>query len=49
MPATLIASFYGMNVELPLIGGHWDVILIGAIMLVTVLAVFFIFRHRRMM
>ena len=49
MPPTLIASFYGMNVELPLIGGHWDVILIGAIMLVTVLAVFFIFRHRRML
>ncbi len=49
MPPTLIASFYGMNVELPLIGGHWDVIMIGAIMLITVLAVFFIFRRRRML
>ena len=49
MPPTLIASFYGMNVELPLIGGRWDVILVGAVMLVTVLAVIFIFRRRRMM
>jgi len=49
MPPTLIASIYGMNVELPLIGGHWDVILIGTVMLMAVLFVIFIFRRRRMM
>lgn len=49
MPPTLIASIYGMNLQLPLIGGFYDIILVGAIMLITVLTVIFIFRKRRMM
>ncbi|HOG41759.1 MAG TPA: CorA family divalent cation transporter, partial [Bacteroidales bacterium] len=29
MPPTLIASIYGMNIKLPLIGGLWDILLLG--------------------
>lgn len=49
MPPTLVASFYGMNIKLPIIGGSWDVILVGGVMLLTVLAVILIFRRRRML
>ncbi len=49
MPPTLIASFYGMNVKLPLIGGNWDVLVVIGVMVVTVLATILIFRRRRMM
>jgi Mg2+ and Co2+ transporters len=49
MPPTLVASIYGMNIKLPLIGGNWDMILVGGVMLLTVLAVVIIFRRRRMM
>ena len=48
MPPTLIASIYGMNIKLPLLGGDLDMIVVGAVMLVTVLAAFFIFRKRKM-
>jgi len=49
MPPTLIASIYGMNIKLPLIGGLWDILLLGSLMLTVVLAVIFIFRRRRML
>lgn len=49
MPPTLIASIYGMNIKLPLIGGLWDILLLGSLMLTVVLVVIFIFRRRRML
>ena len=49
MPPTLIASIYGMNIKLPLIGGLWDILLLGGLMLTVVLFVIFIFRRRRML
>ena len=49
MPPTLIASIYGMNIQLPLIGGSWDMIVIAASMIVIVLALIFLFRRRNLM
>ena len=49
MPPTLVASIYGMNVKLPLIGGMWDFIMIMGIMLSLVLVVLIIFRSRKML
>ena len=49
MPPTLIASIYGMNIKLPLIGGLWDILLLGGLMLTVVFVVLFIFRRRRML
>lgn len=49
MPPTLIASFYGMNIKLPLLGGNFDVFLVSGLMLVTVIVAVLIFRHRKMM
>ncbi|NLX41253.1 MAG: magnesium and cobalt transport protein CorA [Bacteroidales bacterium] len=49
MPPTLIASIYGMNIKLPLIGGLWDILLLGCLMLTVVFIVLFIFRRRRML
>ena len=49
MPPTLIASIYGMNIKLPLVGGNWDMLVVGGVMVVTVLVSIIIFRKRRMM
>ena len=49
MPPTLVASIYGMNVQLPLIGGIWDFLMIMLIMLLLVLMVLIIFRSRKML
>ena len=49
MPATLVASFYGMNVKLPLAGQWWAWIGILSLMVVLVLAIWFIFRHKKML
>ena len=49
MPPTLVASIYGMNVKLPLIGGLWDFLMIMGIMLFLVLMVLIIFRSRKML
>ena len=49
MPPTLIASFYGMNIQLPLLGGVWDMVVILAGMLLIVLGVFLIFRKKKML
>ncbi len=49
MPPTLIASIYGMNIKLPLIGGNWDMIVIAASMVLIVFVVIFIFRKRKLM
>ena len=49
MPPTLIASFYGMNVKLPLVGGNWDVVIIGGLMMAVLIAVFIVFKVRKML
>ena len=49
MPPTLIASMYGMNIELPLIGGRWDMLVVTGAMLLIVLLVFLFFRKKKMM
>ena len=49
IPPTLIASIGGMNVELPLIGGKIDFIIIMLIMLVAVLIVSVFFMRKKML
>ncbi len=49
MPPTLIASCYGMNIDLALVGGIWDLVIILGAMLLIVLAVFLIFRKKKML
>ena len=49
MPPTLIASFYGMNIKLPLVGGVWDMIIVLGAMSLIVLVVFLIFRRKKML
>ena len=49
MPATLIASFYGMNVTLPFAGKPWAWIAIAVLMLCLILALLFLFRRRKML
>lgn len=49
MPPTLIASIYGMNIGLPTLGGMWDFVIVGAVMLLSVIASIIIFRKRRML
>lgn len=49
MPPTLIASIYGMNVELPMFGGKTDFILLMSLMVVTIVTVLLIFRKRKML
>lgn len=47
MPPTLIASIYGMNIKLPLIGGNWDILVVLGVMLISVFAAMIIIRKRR--
>ncbi len=49
MPPTLIASFYGMNVALPMTGTFWDWIIILGLMVLSFLAILFIFKSRKML
>ena len=49
MPPTLIASFYGMNVALPMTGTFWDWIIILVLMVVSFLVILFVFRSRKML
>ena len=49
MPATLVASFYGMNVTLPLADKPWAWCAIGALMLLVILLLWYLFRRRRML
>lgn len=49
MPPTLIASIFGMNVTLPVVGNIWDFVIIMSVMLITVLCSFIIFRKRKML
>ncbi|MBQ1842379.1 MAG: LPXTG cell wall anchor domain-containing protein, partial [Bacteroidales bacterium] len=49
MPPTLVASFYGMNVKLPMTGTSWDWVIIIGIMLVTFAVVLILFKRRKML
>ena len=49
MPPTLIASFYGMNVVLPMTGARWDWVIILALMLLSFGMILLIFKKRRML
>ncbi len=51
MPPTLIASFYGMNVALPILpdDSPWNWVIIIAMMVTSLLIVFLIFKKRKML
>ena len=49
MPATLVASFYGMNVTLPFAGHWWAWIAILALMIVLMISIWLIFRRKKML
>ena len=49
MPATLVASFYGMNVELPFATYWWAWIAILAVMAILIAGFWFIFRRKKML
>ena len=49
MPATLVASFYGMNVALPLAGQWWAWIVILGLMLLLVVGIWLFFRFKKML
>ncbi len=48
MPATLLASFYGMNVTLPFADKWWAWIAIASLMVLLVVGIFLIFKHKKM-
>ena len=49
MPPTLLASLYGMNINLPLIGGRWDFLLIVSLMACLIGVILFVFRRKKML
>ena len=49
MPATLVASFYGMNVTLPFAEKWWAWLAIAALMLLLVFGIWFIFKRKKML
>lgn len=49
MPPTLIASFYGMNVKLPLGEAGWAWLFIIGFMLLSLAVVLFLFKRRKML
>ena len=49
MPATLVASFYGMNVSLPFENWPYTWICVLAVMILIVIAVVFLFKKKRLM
>ena len=49
MPATLVASFYGMNVTLPFAAHWWAWIAIAASMVALVLGIWFVFKRKKML
>ena len=55
MPPTLVASFYGMNVRLPMIGASdpnasfWNWVIIIAVMVLSVGAVWMIFKKKKLL
>jgi magnesium transporter len=49
MPPTLLASLYGMNINLPLIGGRWDFLLVVSLMACLIGVILFVFRRKKML
>ncbi|MBP5217818.1 MAG: LPXTG cell wall anchor domain-containing protein [Bacteroidales bacterium] len=49
MPPTLVASFYGMNVPLPMMEKWWAWLVLLGFMLLTVAFVLYIFRKKKML
>ncbi len=49
MPPTLVASFYGMNVALPLSEKPWSWMLILGFMLLSLAIILFLFKRRKML
>ena len=49
MPPTLIASFYGMNVVLPMTGTSWDWVIILASMALSFIIILYIFKRMKML
>lgn len=49
MPPTLIASFFGMNVSLPLTGSGWDWVITLGLMLVSFAIILLVFRKKKML
>ncbi len=49
MPATLVASFYGMNVKLPIAEFWWAWIAILALMVLLIAGLWYIFRKKKML
>lgn len=49
MPATLVASFYGMNVTLPLAELKWAWVLITLLMIALVVGIWFLFKRKKML
>lgn len=49
MPATLLASFYGMNVTLPFADEWWAWISIFLVMVLLVFGIWFIFKRKKML
>ncbi len=49
MPATLVASFYGMNVKLPMDGLQWAWVILLAIMAGIVFTAWWIFHRKKML
>ena len=49
MPPTLIASFFGMNVDLPMTGLWWDWVLILGLMVISFAIILLIFKKRKML
>ena len=49
MPATLVASFYGMNVTLPLADKWWAWLGIALLMVLLVVGIWFIFKRKKML
>ena len=49
MPATLLASFYGMNVSLPFAGKWWAWLAISALMVLLIVGIWLVFRKKKML
>lgn len=49
MPPTLIASIYGMNIDLPMTDTRWDFLIVVGVMVVSLALSLFIFRKKKMM
>ena len=49
MPATLVASFYGMNVTLPFAEKWWAWLAIALLMVMLIVGIWMVFKHKKML